>query len=118
MEVLAAIIGLKQLKTPCTVTLYSDSKYLVDAMAQGWVHRWRARGWRRGEDKAVPNTDLWMQLLDACQVHEVKFVWVQGHAGQPDNERCDALSMRAAQGGELLIDEAYEQATQSQQSLF
>ena len=118
MELLGAIVGLRQLKMPCVVTVYSDSKYLVDTMVQGWVYQWRAKAWRRSKDAIVPNADLWIQLLDACKLHEVKFVWVQGHAGQPDNERCDYLSVRAVEGPDLLVDEGYEQAVQAQQMLF
>ena len=91
MELLAAISGLEALKEPCAVTLYSDSKYLVDAFLQGWVHSWRERGWRRGRDE-LKNPDLWARLYELCLTHTVSFVWVKGHDGHEYNERCDRLA--------------------------
>lgn len=91
MELLAAISGLEALKEPCFVTLYSDSKYVVDAFVEGWVDSWRAHGWKRGKDE-LKNPDLWQRLFDLTQRHEVKFVWVKGHDGHAYNERCDALA--------------------------
>ena len=91
MELLAAISGLEALKEPCSVTLYSDSKYLVDAFLQGWVESWRAAGWRRGKDE-LKNPDLWMRLFELTEKHEIKFVWVKGHNGHDYNERCDKLA--------------------------
>ena len=91
MELLAAISGLEALKEPCSVTLYSDSKYLVDAFLQGWVESWRAAGWRRGKDE-LKNPDLWKRLFELTEKHEVKFVWVKGHNGHDYNERCDKLA--------------------------
>jgi ribonuclease HI len=91
MELLAAISGLEALKEPCLVTLYSDSKYVVDAFLEGWVDSWRAHGWKRGRDE-LKNPDLWQRLFDLTQRHEVKFVWVKGHDGHAYNERCDALA--------------------------
>lgn len=108
MELTAAIEGLKALNRPSKVRLYSDSRYLVDAMTKGWAKQWRARGWRRsGREKAL-NPDLWAQLLDLADRHEVEFVWVQGHAGNKENERCDRLSVQAAQGNHLPPDPGYE----------
>ena len=91
MELTAAIEGLSALKEPCRVTLYSDSKYLVDAFLEGWVYSWEAHGWRRGKDE-VKNPDLWQRLLELTSVHEVNFVWVKGHNGHDYNERCDKLA--------------------------
>ena len=91
MELLAAISGLSALKERCRVTLYSDSKYLVDAFLEGWVESWRAHGWRRGRDE-LKNPDLWQQLYALTEQHEVEFVWVKGHNGHDYNERCDALA--------------------------
>lgn len=91
MELLAAISGLEALKEPCSVTLYSDSKYLVDAFLQGWIESWRTAGWRRGRDE-LKNPDLWRRLYELTQKHEVKFVWVKGHNGHGYNERCDKLA--------------------------
>lgn len=91
MELLAAISGLEALKEPCSVTLYSDSKYLVDAFLEGWIESWRAAGWRRGKDE-LKNPDLWQRLFELTEKHEVKFVWVKGHNGHGYNERCDKLA--------------------------
>lgn len=113
MEIMAAIVGLEALKNPCSVTLYSDSKYLVDAMSLGWAERWKANGWRRNKtDKAV-NPDLWERLLAACGRHTVQFVWIKGHAGHRWNEICDALSKREASGSNLPIDDEYERLSDS-----
>ncbi|HSE96920.1 MAG TPA: ribonuclease HI [Blastocatellia bacterium] len=107
MEIMAAIVGLESLKAPCSVTLYSDSQYLVDAMMKGWAARWRANGWRRNKkDKAI-NPDLWKRLLDLCSRHRVEFVWVRGHAGNRENERCDKLSRLAASQPDLPEDTGY-----------
>ncbi len=91
MELLAAINGLSALKERCRVTLYSDSKYLVDAFLQGWVYGWREHGWRRGKDE-LKNPDLWAELFRLVSNHEVEFIWVKGHAGHEYNERCDRLA--------------------------
>ena len=91
MELLAAISGLEALREPCAVTLYSDSKYLVDAFLLGWVDSWRAHGWKRGKDE-LKNPDLWERLYALTEVHKVSFIWVKGHDGHPYNERCDQLA--------------------------
>ncbi len=96
MELLAAASALSALKTPCDVTLYSDSKYLVDALTKGWAKSWRARGWKRSGNQPALNPDLWEQLLNLMAVHQVKLVWVKGHAGHPENERCDQLAVAGA----------------------
>ena len=111
MEIMAAIAGLEALKDPCRVTLYSDSKYLVDAMTLGWVTRWKANGWKRNKTDRAVNVDLWERLLDACRPHDVRFQWVKGHAGHPENEACDALANQAATGPDLPPDEPYERLT-------
>ena len=113
MEIMAAIVGLRALKERCSVTLYSDSRYLVESMTQGWARQWRANHWRRGKRGKALNSDLWEQLLDLCDQHEVKFVWVEGHAGHRENERCDQLSMQAAQRKDLPADSVYEEGDQS-----
>jgi len=107
MELLAAISGLEQLKEPCAVTLYSDSKYLVDAITQGWAEKWRKKGWKRGDGKPALNPDLWARLLDLLQKHKVSLVWVKGHNGHLYNERCDVLATTAADGTNLLEDTEY-----------
>ena len=91
MELMAAISGLEALREPCKVTLYSDSKYLVDAFNEGWVYGWREKGWRRGKDE-LKNPDLWARLYELVKSHEVTFVWVKGHNGHDYNERCDRLA--------------------------
>ncbi len=108
MEMMAAIIGLEALKMPCDVTLYTDSRYLVDAITKGWAKKWQANGWKRNNKESAKNPDLWQKLLDLCEAHAVNFVWVKGHAGHPENERCDRLAVTAAQQLELAIDEVYE----------
>ena len=91
MELIGAIEGLKALKEPCRVTLYSDSKYLVEPFLQGWIHTWREKGWKRGKEE-LKNPDLWQTLYDLTQVHTVEFIWVKGHNGHSYNERCDTLA--------------------------
>lgn len=91
MELMAAIEGLSALKEPCSVSLYSDSKYLCDAFNEGWVFSWRKNGWRRGKEP-LKNPDLWQQLYELTERHKVKFIWVKGHNGHAYNERCDALA--------------------------
>uniref|UniRef100_A0A7C4KH04 Ribonuclease H n=1 Tax=Anaerolinea thermolimosa TaxID=229919 RepID=A0A7C4KH04_9CHLR len=109
MELMAAVVGLEALKEPCQVRLYSDSKYLVENYNSGAARRWQANGWKRGRKLAAQNVDLWERLLLLCQKHRVEMIWVEGHTGNPDNERCDALSNRAARQKNLPPDEAYEQ---------
>ena len=96
MELLAAINGLSALREPCEVTLYSDSKYLVDAINLGWAASWRERGWRRSSKEEAKNPDLWEALFALLEVHTVSFVWVRGHNGHDYNERCDRLATAAA----------------------
>jgi ribonuclease HI len=108
MEMMAAIIGLESLKERCAVTLYSDSKYLVDAVMQGWAERWKKNGWYRNKKEKALNPDLWERLLSACAQHKVEFIWVKGHAGNVENERCDYLSKQAAYGKDFLVDVIYE----------
>ncbi len=93
MELTAAIVGLEALKERCFVTLYSDSKYLIDAINCGWAVRWRENGWMRTKKDAAQNPDLWDRLLNLLEKHQVEFVWVKGHAGHPENERCDRLAV-------------------------
>jgi len=108
MEIMAAITALKTLNYRCKVTLYSDSKYLVDAMNLGWVEMWRARDWKRAKNKILKNIDLWHTLLTLCDFHQVKFVWIQGHSGIKDNELCDMLIKEAVKRDDLKIDVEYE----------
>lgn len=110
MEILAAVTALEQLRQKCRVTLYSDSQYLVNAMAMGWAARWRAHGWRRNKKEIALNPDLWERLLECAERHQVEFRWLRGHAGHPENERCDQLAMAAAMGRDLAVDTGYETA--------
>jgi ribonuclease HI len=109
MEMMAAIVALQSLKEPCQVTLYSDSKYLVDAILKGWAKRWQDNGWRRNSQEKAINPDLWQQLLDLCKYHRVDFQWVKGHAGNAENERCDRLAVQATKQENLPPDLGYEQ---------
>ncbi len=111
MEILAAIKGLEALKYPSRVTLYTDSQYLVNAINKGWARRWQANDWRRNKKEKAANADLWVEMLGLYDEHDVTLHWVRGHAGIPDNERCDALAREAAQGDELPPDLGYEAET-------
>jgi len=95
MEMLAAIIALEALKESCDVNLYSDSKYLVDAIQKGWAVRWQKNNWMRNKKDPALNPDLWERLLQLLEKHRVSLHWVKGHAGNPENERCDALARAA-----------------------
>lgn len=104
MELLAVIKGLETIKKPgAEVMVYSDSKYVVEAVEKGWVFNWQKKAFKK---KANP--DLWQRFLDVYKNHQVKFKWVKGHAGIPENERCDELAVEAAEGANLQIDEGYE----------
>lgn len=107
MELLGVIVALEALKRPCKVTLYSDSQYVVNAFNQNWIAGWLKRGWKNAQKEPVKNADLWKRLLAAKKPHDVTFVWVKGHAGHPENERCDQLATAAADGGNLLTDEGF-----------
>ena len=104
MELMAVIVGLEALNRPCQVELYSDSKYVIDAFEKNWVDSWLKNGWKNSQKKPVKNIDLWKRLLEAKSKHQVHFNWVKGHAGHPENERCDKLATSAADGGNLLDD--------------
>lgn len=93
MELTAVITALEALKEPCFVTLTTDSKYVVDGVEKGWAKSWRENGWKKKDKKPALNPDLWGKLLDLLEIHEVKFNWVKGHAGHPENERCDELAV-------------------------
>ena len=97
MELTAVIEGLKALKEPCLVTLTTDSKYVCDSITKGWVYGWQKRGWVKSDKKPALNVDLWEQLLPLLEKHKVTVVWVKGHAGHPENERCDRLAVLESQ---------------------
>lgn len=105
MELMAVIAGLEALNRPCEVEIYSDSKYVVDAFNRNWIDGWIKKGWKRGRNEPVKNTDLWKRLLEAKESHKVTFIWVKGHDGHPQNERCDVLATTAADGDTLLDDD-------------
>jgi ribonuclease HI len=107
MELTAAIAALRCLKESCEVTLFSDSRYLIDGVMQGWARRWREAGWAR-KDQRVPNADLWAELLELCERHAMTLEWVRGHAADEENERCDVLAVRASLGEDLPMDVGYE----------
>ena len=104
MELMAVIAGLEALNRPCEIELYSDSKYVVDAFNQHWIDGWLKKGWKRGKNEPVKKVDLWKRLLKAKEPHQITFIWVKGHDGHPQNERCDTLATTAADGGNLLDD--------------
>ena len=93
MELTAVIRGLSSLKEKCEVTVCTDSRYVVDGISLGWARSWRANGWRKKDRKPALNPDLWGELLDLLDKHEVTFVWIKGHDGHPENERCDKLAV-------------------------
>lgn len=93
MELMGVISALSALKYPCDVILTTDSKYVVDSVTKGWAKGWRAKGWIKSDKKPALNSDLWEKLLDLLDIHNVRFVWVKGHAGHPENERCDQLAV-------------------------
>ena len=96
MELLGAIAGLEVLRCPCMVDLYSDSQYLVKAFEEHWIDHWQKNGWKTASKAPVKNPDLWQRLLKAMKPHEVRYHWVKGHNGHPENERCDELATAAA----------------------
>ena len=108
MELTACITGLSHLKNPSKVVLFSDSKYVVDGIMKGWARRWRSNGWMRTKSDPAINPDLWEELLGLYGKHNVEFIWVKGHAGNPENERCDRLANKAAINTGLPADEVYE----------
>ncbi|MGM9669174.1 MAG: ribonuclease HI [Faecousia sp.] len=93
MELTAVIRALEKLKEPCVVELYSDSKYVIDALEKGWAWGWRKKNWVKSDRQPALNPDLWEVLLDLTKRHEVRYHWVKGHAANPKNERCDALAV-------------------------
>lgn len=104
MELMAAIRALEELKKPCNVTIYSDSKYLVDAFNKGWLSSWIKNNWKKSDKKPVKNIDLWKRIKELSDIHKLELIWVEGHAGHPENERCDELATIAADGNDLIED--------------
>lgn len=108
MELMGVIVGLEALTKPCFVEIITDSKYVSDAFNQHWIDGWIKKDWRRGKKDEVKNIDLWLRLLNAMNPHQVKFTWVKGHAGHPQNERCDEMATTSADGDNKLIDEGFD----------
>ena len=96
MELLGIITGLEHLKRPCRVEVYSDSQYVINAFQKGWLKNWVKSGWKKADKQPVLNRDLWERLIAAAEPHEITWNWVKGHAGHPENERCDKLATKAA----------------------
>ncbi len=110
MEIFACIVALDILKYQCDVTLYSDSKYVVNSIEKGWAERWRKNNWQKDRLNKAKNADLWEKLLSLCDKHKVKFNWVKGHAGNRENERCDTLVGKGRTASALPEDHEYEKS--------
>jgi ribonuclease HI len=108
MEMMAVIAAIESLKETCQLEIYSDSKYIVDAINQGWAKKWRAKGWMRNKKDKAQNPDLWGRLLDLLEEHPYKISWVKGHAGHFENERCDDLAVAACSSSDKLLDEGFK----------
>lgn len=108
MELMGVIVALEALNRPCDIELYSDSKYVIDAFNQHWIENWLKNNWKTSTKKPVKNVELWKRLLKAKEPHNIKFVWVKGHDGHPENERCDTLATNAADSDGLLDDDGLE----------
>jgi ribonuclease HI len=107
MEIMAAIVAIESLKEKCQVEIFSDSQYLVNAIAKGWAKRWQKHGWKRNKREMAINTDLWARLLKACESQKIRFHWIE-RSSTPENSRCDWLAHRAAMKPDLSIDIGYE----------
>lgn len=97
MELTACIEALKALKEPCDVTLTTDSQYVANGITKGWAESWRKNGWKKADKKPALNSDLWQELLELINKHTVEIIWIKGHAGHPENERCDRLAVTQTQ---------------------
>lgn len=104
MELSAVVTGLSMLKYPCEVTVYSDSKYVVDAIEKGWLFGWMRKGWKKADGKPAINSDLWKQLVPLLKIHDVSFVWLKGHDGHKYNELCDKLATEAYNADEDMLE--------------
>lgn len=107
MEIMGAVQALRLLKEPCLVDLYTDSRYLCDAVTKGWLRSWQVRQWHKADKKPVLNKDLWQALARFLEIHQVKMHWVAGHRGEPDNELCDKLAREQASRINLPEDAGY-----------
>ncbi|MFT4639117.1 MAG: ribonuclease HI [Verrucomicrobiales bacterium] len=109
MELMAALAGLRALREPCEVIIHTDSRYVADAFLKNWITGWKKKGWKTATKKPVKNKDLWLGLDAANDMHTITWNWVKGHAGNPENERCDFLATEAAQGSNLRVDEGFKE---------
>ena len=107
MEIYAALMALSALTRPCRVALYTDSRYLRDAVEKRWLDNWRGRNWKKADNRPVLNRDLWERLRPLLERHKVRFHWVEAHAGHPENEAVDALARSEAAKPGLPVDEGY-----------
>ncbi len=114
MELLGVIVALEALNRPCEVELVSDSQYVVKAFQDHWIDGWIKKNWKRGSEP-VKNTDLWKRLLQATARHQIQWIWIKGHAGHAENERCDQLATRAADEGPYLVDEGFVETEETNQ---
>ena len=105
MEMMAVIVALEALKEPCKVVLYTDSQYVKNAFTQKWLVNWEKNGWKTAAKKPVKNKDLWQRMVPLVESHPLEWRWVKGHAGNPENERCDELARTAASGSNLAVDD-------------
>lgn len=108
MEILAVIIGLESLKEKCNIKLFSDSKYVIDAINKGWAIKWKSNNWKRNKKDMAQNIDLWDRLLNLIESQNIEFIWVKGHAGHYYNEICDKLAVDAYCNGVLIEDTGYK----------
>jgi len=108
MELRGVITGLEKLKRKSSVNVYTDSKYVIDGIQNGWAEKWKANNWYRNKKEKAINIDLWERLLELVSQHEVKFNWVKGHNGHPENERCDYLAAQAIRSDSLIEDEGFD----------
>jgi ribonuclease HI len=108
MELTACIKGLEVLEGKCPVTVFCDSRYVVNGIEKGWARRWKRNNWKRNETDTAENSDLWSRLLDLCEKHDVSFRWVRGHDGNTENERCDELAVEMTRRGDLPPDRGYD----------
>ncbi len=109
MEMLGVIMGLRMLKEKCNVAIYTDSQYVINAIDKGWIYNWQKNGWKTANKKDVKNKDLWVEFYSEFKKHDIKFHWVKGHNGHPQNERCDELAKQAASGEDLIEDTGYDE---------
>lgn len=117
MELLGVIVGLEKLKQESIVNVFTDSKYVIDGIEKGWAERWKANNWYRNKKEKAINIDLWDRLLELIEKHEVRFNWVKGHNGHPENERCDFLASMALKSDDLIDDIGYLEHEETKENI-